>query len=88
MKDPRIVELEELAKAEGFRLPMPADLIIFFEDHGFVVDLPSGQVHRGTVFTPTSSGRTVSHLLKNVEISPEFQRRMVLHGMRENVRFC
>jgi hypothetical protein len=63
MNDPRITELEELAASEGIMLPMPPRMILWFEDHGCVVDLVTGKAHRPTVGLPTASGRAVSHLL-------------------------
>jgi hypothetical protein len=63
MTDPRITELEESATAEGIILPIPPRLILWFEDHGCVVDLHTGIAHRPTVGLPTASGRAVSHLL-------------------------
>ncbi len=64
--DPRIAELLELAAIEGFRLPMPASMILFFEDRGRVVDLRTGKVSNAIVGTPTPSGYAVSHLLRDV----------------------
>jgi hypothetical protein len=63
MDDVRVAELEELAAAEGIMLPMPIRLILWFEDHGCVVDLHTGKAHRPPVGLPTASGRAVSHLL-------------------------
>jgi hypothetical protein len=63
VNDPRIQELEELAAAEGIMLPMPVRLILWFEDHGCVVDLHTGKAHRPTVGTPTPSGKAVAYLL-------------------------
>ena len=40
----RIVELEELAAAEGITLPMPASVIALHEQAGHVVDLYSGHL--------------------------------------------
>lgn len=65
MRDPRITELEELARDEGLTLPLPIDLIVFFEKRGRIVDLTSGRVTHATVGLPTPSGKAVSHLLRN-----------------------
>jgi len=65
-QDPRTIELLELAASEGFRLPMPASLILWLEDRGCIVDLHTGRATRPTVGTPTPSGRAVSHLLREV----------------------
>jgi len=43
--DPRIIELQDLAREEGIVLPMPVDLIVYFERHGRIVDLCSGVVY-------------------------------------------
>jgi hypothetical protein len=43
--DPRIAELEALAREEGIELPMSPNLIISLEDSGKIVDLLSGQVY-------------------------------------------
>jgi len=65
-QDPRIAEILELAAIEGFRLPMPASMILFFEDRGRVVDLRTGKVSNAIVGTPSASGKAVSHLLRDV----------------------
>jgi hypothetical protein len=66
MTDPRITELEELAAAEGIMLPMPAQMIVWLENRGYVVDLITGRAPRPTVGTPTPSGKAVCHLLRDV----------------------
>jgi len=65
-QDPRIAEILELAANEGFSLPMPASMILFFEDRGRFVDLRTGKVSNATVCGPTPSGKAVSHLLRDV----------------------
>ena len=44
MSDVRINELNELAAAEGIKLPWPAAVIVALEDQGHVVDLVTGLV--------------------------------------------
>ena len=63
MTDPRIAELEELAAREDLRLPMPAQMILWLEDKGYVIDLTTGRASLPTVGTPTPSGKTVAYLL-------------------------
>ncbi len=63
MTDPRVQELLELAASEGFILPMPVRLILWFEDRNCIVDLATGIASRPTVGTPTPIGKAVSHLL-------------------------
>lgn len=66
--DPRIAELEALATEEGFRLPYPADYILFLEDSGRIVDLVSGEViYAKLVPVPTASAQAVVYLLAEVE---------------------
>lgn len=64
--DPRVQELIDLAEAEGFRLPYPADYVVWLEDHGRMVDLQSGEVlYSLPVAMPTASGKAVAHLLSD-----------------------
>jgi hypothetical protein len=63
MKDKRIEEIEELAQVEGIPLPMPARMVVWFEDRGCIVDLITGIASRPESFTPTPMGRTIAHLL-------------------------
>ena len=63
MDDVRVQELQDFAASEGIMLPMPVRLILWFEDHGCVVDLVTGKAHRPTVGTPTPSGKAVAYLL-------------------------
>jgi hypothetical protein len=42
----RLAELAAWQMEEGLPLPMPADLILWFEDHGFVVDMLTGSTSR------------------------------------------
>jgi hypothetical protein len=42
----RLAELAAWQIEEGLPLPMPADLILWLEDRGFVVDLISGSTSR------------------------------------------
>ena len=65
--DPRISELQALARVEGITLPLPLDLIVYFERMGYVVDLVDGTVCRGVTATPTVHARAVAHLLGEVE---------------------
>jgi hypothetical protein len=48
-------------------LPYPIDLIIWFEDRGYIVDLSSGTVFNAIVATPTVHARAVCYLLGEVE---------------------
>lgn len=40
----RCEELRHCAQLNGFTLPMPADVIVTWEDAGFVVDLATGEM--------------------------------------------
>jgi hypothetical protein len=62
MADQRIVELEALALHEGFRLPMAADLIAYFERQGYVVDLCTGEVYRDVQVAVAPSAQALCHL--------------------------
>jgi hypothetical protein len=62
MSDPRIAKLEALAFDEGFRLPMAADLIAYFERQGYVVDLRTGEVCRDISVTVEPSAPALCHL--------------------------
>lgn len=64
-RDQRGAELRELATAENIRLPMPIEMILWYEDRGFVVDLCTGQATVPNVGLPTPSAKAVTHLLKN-----------------------
>jgi hypothetical protein len=61
--DPRVAELEALAREEEIVLPYPPHYICWLEDRGCVVDLVTGKVYCAIVATPTPSGRAVAHLL-------------------------
>jgi hypothetical protein len=61
--DPRTQELLDLARAENLRLPMPVDMILYFENMGYVVDLISGEVYREPTVKLEASGKAVAHLL-------------------------
>jgi hypothetical protein len=50
--DPRIAELEAFARENGLTLPLPADMIVFFEDRQLIVDLESGEVYKNIVVIP------------------------------------
>ena len=67
----RISELLQLAEAEGFTLPMPAEMIVALEDTGAVVDLRSGAIRIGEADTPyrwefTEQGRHLAAALAKV----------------------
>jgi hypothetical protein len=64
--DPRIDELQALAREERLTLPYPIALIIWFEDRGYVVDLASGTVYNAIVATPTVHARAVAYLLSHL----------------------
>lgn len=42
--DPRVHELEQLARDEGITLPWPAEVIVQMEDKGHYVDLTTGLI--------------------------------------------
>ena len=63
MTDIRIQELEELATAEGIKLPMSPEQIIALEDDGHVVDLKNGGIiidGANDWFELSTSGEAVS----------------------------
>jgi len=62
MSDTRVAELEALAIEECLRLPMAADLIAFFERHGYIVDLVSGEVCSGISVALMPSAQALCHL--------------------------
>lgn len=64
--DPRVAELEALAREEGFKLPYPAYMIVYFERRGRIVDLVTGQVYNAVVLQPTASAQAVAYLLGEV----------------------
>ena len=69
--DPRAAELRELAASEGIKLPLPIDMILWYEDRGYVVNLATGQATRAdAVRGVTSSGRAVAHLLSAGDTNP------------------
>lgn len=61
--DPRVTELEELAVSEGVKLPYRAELIVWLEERGCIVNLLTGKATLPHVGLPTPSGKAVSHLL-------------------------
>ncbi len=63
--DPRIAELEQLAREEGLRLPYPAHYIAWLEDRGRIVDLETGCVYTDVTVKLEASGRAVAHLLQD-----------------------
>jgi hypothetical protein len=65
----RIAELHAFAVEEGIELPLHAELIIWLEERGCVVDLLTGRATLPVVGTPTPSGKAVNHLL-----TPEEER--------------
>lgn len=64
--DPRITELETLAREEGITLPMPPAKIVELENRGYVVDLTTGVVLGAITAEPTPSGSAVCYLLADV----------------------
>lgn len=54
-------ELEELAHEEGIKLPMPPDMIAYFESQGYTVDLHSGEVSKVAVEL-SPNYKALSHL--------------------------
>jgi hypothetical protein len=63
--DMRIMELLEMAAAEGFALPYSPEFIIAQEDAGHVVNLDTGAIILGEANRPyewelTSAGRAVA----------------------------
>ena len=78
--DPRTAELQELAREEGFKLPISVELIIWFESHNCIVDLVTGKATRPTreendttVYAHTPSGKAVNHLLSDAQIEAELE---------------
>lgn len=65
--DPRLQELLDLAREEGIVLPMPVDMIVWFEQCGKLVDLVTGTVYDTVAVQPTRHAQAVSHLLSQVE---------------------
>jgi len=61
--DPRVTELQELAKSEGIQLPMHAEQIVLLEERGYVVDMTTGDAVKLTDAIPTASGLAVAYLL-------------------------
>lgn len=61
--DPRAVDILELIAVEGISLRMSIDLILWFEDRGYVVDLRTETVMKAEVERITPSGYAVNHLL-------------------------
>lgn len=76
MSDPRVIELEALASDEGFRLPMAADLIAYFERQGYIVDLVSGEVCRDISVTVEPCAQALCHLygVDDADLSAIFGR--------------
>jgi hypothetical protein len=66
MNDSRIAELTTLAAEEQIALPMPIDMILYFEKQGCIVDLVTGAVYRDVLVTTTPSAQAVCHLLATV----------------------
>ena len=62
-QDPRIAELEALAREEQIELPCAPAIIIWLEDKGYVVDLVNGVVYRAVTATPTGPAKAVNYLL-------------------------
>lgn len=67
LKDSHYAELEQLAREEGITLPMPTDMIVWFERQGKVVDLLTGAVYDAIAVAPTRSAKSVAYLLAEVE---------------------
>lgn len=66
LKDNHYAELEALAREEGIKLPMPIEMIIYFERQGKIVDLETGKVYDAITVEPTASGKAVAYLLAGV----------------------
>jgi hypothetical protein len=67
MNDPRVVELRALAQEEVIELPYPVDLIVWFEDGRYVVNLNTGTIYRSIDVTPTGHIRAMVHLFSEAE---------------------
>lgn len=67
MTDPRITKLGELAASKGIIRPIPPRKILWFDDHGCVVNLCTDMTHWLTMGTPTLSTRAVTYLLCDVD---------------------
>jgi hypothetical protein len=63
--DPRVQELLALVHEEGIRLPMPPDMIVYFENQDKVVCLVTGKVYDAVTVQPTPSAQAVAHLLQD-----------------------
>lgn len=66
LKDAVHAELEALAREEGITLPMPIEMIVYFERMGKIVDLETGRVYDMVTVTPTPNAKAVAHLLSEV----------------------
>lgn len=64
--DPRESEIRELVAVEGIHLRVSLDLILWFEDHGYQVDLYTGVAMKVEIIAVTAAGRAVNHLLTPV----------------------
>jgi hypothetical protein len=72
--DLRVLELVELAESEGIDLPYAPGLIVALEDLGAIVDLLTGEIHKGsadeaTDFEVTVFGEVVAYLLSK-QVNP------------------
>ena len=65
MSDPRVLELETWARENGLTLPLPADMIVFFEDQQRIVDLETGAVYNSIIVTPDPCAQAICHLMSN-----------------------
>lgn len=54
--DPRCAELTDFAREEGFKLPLPAEIIIWLEDHDCIVDFQTGHASRPGTYPPAPDG--------------------------------
>lgn len=63
--DPRVAELEALVATEGVKIAN-VDMILWYEDRGYVVDLETGVAMKVTITGVTRSGIAVNHLLSPV----------------------
>jgi hypothetical protein len=64
--DQRAAEIRALVAAEGIKLAIVVDIVLWFEDRGFMVDLHTGVAMQVEVVGVTPLGRTINHLLAPV----------------------
>jgi hypothetical protein len=56
-----------LAREEGIKLPIPPEMIVYFEKQGRIVDLMTGRVYNAVTVQPTPVATAVAYLLAQAE---------------------